>query len=129
MLSRVVRPAVAAANEKQLTLDLDPSLHERYGSLRECIAQGIYQRGLTNVAPSLNKAPGNLSVELSEDTSRRFSVDALEDYIEKFGDTQPIYYLVSKFLGQHQKPEAQALAELAPALAQLVPLLRKAGLV
>lgn len=127
MRSRVIK--LAPADKEQMTLDFEPGLHERYGSLRECIAQGVYQRGLTNVAPTLNKAPGNLSVELSEDTSRKFSVDSLEDYIAAFKDTQPIYYLISKFLGDERKPEAEALAELAPALAQLVPLMKKAGLV
>jgi hypothetical protein len=96
--SRVISHAAKKTEPSQLTLNFEPDMHERFGSLRECIAQGVYQRGLTNVAPSLNKAPGNLSVELSEDTSRKFSVDSLEDYIEKFNDHQPIYYLVSKYL-------------------------------
>ena len=109
-------------------MDFEPHMHERFGSLRECIAQGIYQRGLTNVAPSLNKAPGNLSVELSEDPSRRFSVDALEDYIAKFNDTQPIFYLISRFLSQERKPAEQAMADMLPLLAQLAPMLKKAGL-
>jgi len=99
-------------------------MHERYGSLRECIAQGIYQRGLTKVAPSLNKAPGNLSVELSEDPARRFSVDALEDYIEKFGDTSPIYYLISKFLAPANQQNVNANAVLS----QVQALLKTAGL-
>lgn len=97
-------------------------MHERYGSLRECIAQGIYQRGLTNVAPSLNKAPGNLSVELSEDPARKFGVDALEEYITKFGDTAPIYYLVSKFLA----PDTNVTT--ATVLAQVHAMLKQAGL-
>jgi hypothetical protein len=98
-------------------------MHERYGSLRECVAQGVYQRGLTKVAPSLNKAPGNLSVELSEDPSRRFSVDALEEYIEKFGDTQPIYYLVSKFLAPTEPGNVAAQALIA----QMQALLKQPG--
>lgn len=129
MRSRVITAPKASSDRSQMTLDFEPGLHERFGSLRECIAQGVYQRGLTNVAPSLNKAPGNLSVELSEDPARKFSVDSLEEYIEQFKDTQPIYYLISKFLSDERKPEAEAMAELAPALAQLVPLMRKAGLV
>jgi len=104
-------------------------MHERYGSLRECIAQGVYQRGLTNVAPSLNKAPGNLSVELSEDPSRKFGVDALEEYIEKFGDTTPIYYLISKFLAPNeQKGDEAALAQMLTLAAQMQKLAQKAGI-
>ncbi len=99
-------------------------MHERYGSLRECVAQGIYQRGLAKVAPTLNKAPGNLSVELSEDPTRRFSVDALEDYIEEWKDHSPIYYLVSKFLA----PASPANVNASAVLAQVHAMLKSAGL-
>ena len=99
-------------------------MHERYGSLRECIAQGVYQRGLTNVAPSLNKAPGNLSVELSEDPSRKFGVDALEEYIDKFDDHTPIYYLISKFLA----PANPANVNASAILAQVQQMLKQAGM-
>lgn len=121
-----IKPAPAPA--AQLTLSFEPGLTERFSSLRECIATGVYQRGLSNVAPSLDKAPGNLSVELSEDTSRKFGVDSLELYIEKFDDLTPIYYLVEKFLHKQEAGHDAALAKIAPALADLVPLLRKAGL-
>jgi len=116
-----------AAPDSQLTLNFEPGLIDRYGSLRECIATSIYQRGLTNVAPSLNKAPGNLSVELSEDPTRKFGVDSFEEYLEKFDDPTPIYYLVEKFLRKDETENA-ALAQIAPLLAQLAPLMKKAGL-
>jgi hypothetical protein len=117
-----------APTEKQLTLCFEPGLVERYASLRECIATGIYQRGLTNVAPTLEKAPGNLSVELSEDPTRKFGVDSLERYIEKFDDLTPIYYLVEKFLHKHEAEHDAALAQIQPLLEQLGPLLKRAGL-
>lgn len=112
MVSRLVKPSQGPASA-QLSLNFDPELHERYGSLRECCAQGVYQRGLTKVAPSLNKAPGNLSVELSEDPTRHFSVDSLEAYIEKFNDTTPIYYLISKYLAPSNPNNVNAVAVLA----------------
>jgi hypothetical protein len=102
---------------------------ERFSSLRECVATGVYQRGLSNVAPSLDKAPGNLSVELSEDPTRKFGVESLELYIEKFGDLTPIYYLIEKFLHKPDTTHDAALAELKPVLTQLVPLFKKAGLI
>lgn len=110
-------------------LSFEPGLTERFRSLRECVATGIYQRGLTNVAPSLDKAPGNLSVELSEDPARKFGVESLELYIEKFDDLTPIYYLVEKFLHKHEAEHDAALAQIAPILQQLAPLLRKAGVI
>lgn len=90
--------AVISAAKDQLTLNFEPGLAERYGSLRECIATGVYQRGLKRVAIDLDQAPSNLSVQLSDDPSRRFSVDSLETYIEKTGDKTPVLYLVERFL-------------------------------
>lgn len=112
----------------QLTLSFEQGLSERHLNLRACIAAGIYQRGLGNVALDLNKAPGNLSTELSEDATRHFSVDNLERYIEKSGDTTPILYLIDKFLHDKSNKQNEAMAQLAPILAQLAPLMRQAGL-
>ena len=90
--------SVISASRDQLTLNFEPGLADRYGSLRECIATGVYQRGLKRVAIDLDQAPSNLSVQLSEDSSRNFSVDSLERYIEKTGDTAPVMYLIERFL-------------------------------
>lgn len=111
----------------QLTLAFEPGLTQRFSSLRECVATGIYQRGLTNVAPSLDKAPGNLSVELSDDPTRKFGVESLEAYIEKFGDLTPIYYLAEKFLGKQDAPKDAAMAQIAGVAAELQRLMRQAG--
>lgn len=113
---------------KQLTLDFTPGLLDRHRSLRDCIATGVYQRGLSSVAIDLNEAPGNLSVQLSEDSNRKFGVDQFEQYLEKTGDHTPIYYLIEKFL---HKPEAEhdaALEAMLPLLQQMAPLMKKAGL-
>jgi hypothetical protein len=125
MRSRLINLPVS---ENQLTLNFDPDMHEKYRCLRECVAQGIYQRGLGNVAIDLDLQPSNLSVQLSEDPSRRFSVDHLEAYIEKTGDTTPIYYLISKFLQPEHKTDRAALAQAAAMLPQLQALLKQAGL-
>jgi hypothetical protein len=124
MSSRVITPP-----EGQLTLSFEPGLAERYRSLRECCATGIYRHGLGNVAIDLNKAPGNLSVELSEDPTRHFSVDSLEAYIAKYRDVTPIHYLIDRFLKDESNTAQAALAEIAPIVKQLAPLLKKAGLI
>lgn len=115
--------------ESQLTLSFEPGISERHQCLRDCVAAGIYQRGLGNVAIDLNKAPGNLSVELSEDDKRHFSVDNLERYIEKSGDTSAIYYLIDKFLNDKGHKQNAAMAQLGPMLQQLAPLMKQAGLI
>jgi hypothetical protein len=125
MGSRVINQPEISTN--QLILNFEAGVHEQYRTLRECVAVGIYRRGLGKVAIDLDLAPSNLSVQLSEDPSRRFSVDHLETYIEKTGDTTPIYYLISKFLSAERDQEAEANAELLSAFKSMVPMLKKAG--
>lgn len=122
MKSSVIRPAAA-----QMVLDFEPGLVERYGSLRECVATGVYQRGLKRVAIDLDQAPSNLSVQLSEDPSRHLSVDSLELYIEKTGDLTPIYYLAERFLSDRGAKQEAANAELLRQFATLTKLMQKAG--
>jgi hypothetical protein len=127
MVSRAIRQPVVSTG--QLTLNLEPDMHEKYRCLRECIAQGIYQRGLGNVAIDLDLQPSNLSVQLSEEPTRRFSVDHLESYIEKTGDTTPIYYLISKFLAPHEhKNEDAATAQLKAMAPQLLAVFKQMGI-
>lgn len=123
MRSVVIKPT------NQLTLDFEPGLAERYGSLRECVATGVYQRGLKRVAIDLDQAPSNLSVQLSEDTSRHFSVDSLEAYIEKTGDKTPIYYLAEKYLADRGAKQEAANAEMMRQLQALQAAMKKAGMV
>lgn len=115
--------------EGQLTLSFEPGLTDRYKSLRECVAAGVYRNGLGNTAIDLDIAPGNLSVQISDDGSRHFSVDSLERYIDKTKDTTPIYYLIDRFLADKAtNSEAEREATLQ-ALKQMVPAFKKLGLI
>lgn len=113
----------AAISASQLTLNFEPGLVERYGSLRDCVATGVYQRGLKRVAIDLDQAPSNLSVQLSDDPSRRFSVDSLETYIEKTGDKTPILYLVERFLAPEM--ENKGLKQVEAMKAKIAELMRE----
>ena len=83
----------------QLAIEFEPGITQRYGSLLECIASGVYQRNLKSIASDLDLPRGNLTVMLSGDGQRHFGVDHLERYIEATGDVTPILYLVAKHLG------------------------------
>ena len=123
MLSTNINPA-----KEQLTLNFEPGLAERYGSLRECVATGVYQRGLKRIAIDLDSAPSNLSVQLSEDASRHFSVDSLEKYIEKTGDTTPVMYLVERFLAPNTKQgNAKQVQELKAKMAEMMRTIESIG--
>lgn len=100
-----------------MQLDFEPGLVDRYPSLRECIATCIYRKGLTKVAAALDQAPSNLSVQLSADSARHFSVDSLEKFFEEYDDFTPIYYLAEKFLGDKQDSGDTELLKQFEALA------------
>jgi hypothetical protein len=120
--------SVFTDSRKQLTLDLDTSLVSAHRSLRDCVASGVYKRGLKTVAMDLDLSPGNLSVALSDDPHRKFSVDDLERYIQTTGDKSPIAYLLGKYMGDEASARDQALGQVAQLLAELPAMLNAAGL-
>lgn len=119
--------AVITQSQRQLTLPLDESLLV-HRSVRDVVAQGVYKRGLKTMAADLEETPGNLSVQLSDDTTRKFSVDQLEAYIQKTGDKTPIYYLVARYLGDEAAARDQAMAQVLEQLQALPALLHQVGL-
>lgn len=120
------RSPVITEPEGQLTLNFEPGLSDRYPCLRDCVASSVYRYGLTRAAIDLDKAPGNLSVELSADPARKFGVDELEKYIAKSGDFTPIYYLIDRFLTVQASDEPDA-AELRAMFKQMAPTLKRMG--
>lgn len=120
-------PVVTGA-QRQMTLPLDESLLSAHRSLRDCVASGVYKRGLKGVAADLDLSPGNLSVALSDDPHRKFSVDELERYIQSTGDKSPIHYLVCKYLGDEAGARDAALGQVAELLQSLPAMLAAAGM-
>lgn len=114
-------------SRRQLTLALDDGLAQAHRSLRDCVAAGVYRRGLKAVAADLDLSPGNLSVALSDDPHRKFGVDELEAYVRATGDKAPIYYLVAKYLGDEGAARDQALGQMAELLQALPAMLAAAG--
>lgn len=127
------------SDQLQMTLQFRTDLPRIHSSLRECIAAGIYQRGVTAVAGRIDERPSHLSEALAGGTGdrvRKLDVDTFERYMDKTGDLEPLYYLIAKFL---PGPEAQRGASLARAStlarqfvealgeAEMVPSARKRG--
>lgn len=88
----------------QLTLNLEPSLFERWPTLRQFIAHrvDIQVKPAKTIAADMELSPGSLSRKLhpSEADTARFNVDDLEDYLRVTGDAAAIVeYLASKYLG------------------------------
>lgn len=112
---------------KQMSLSFEPGLAQRHRSLVECIATGIYKRGLGRIAAMVDEAPSHLSAQLSGD-GRRLAVDTLEAYIEKSGDLEPVFYLIDKFMGDPETRRQEALARVDALLKELPAALTQAGL-
>ncbi len=110
-----------------MSLSFEPGIAQRHRSLVECVATGIYKRGLGRIAAMVDEAPSNLSAQLSGD-GRRLAVETLEAYIEKTGDLDPIYYLLDKFMGDPETRRLEALARVDEILKDLPIALSAAGL-
>lgn len=114
-------------SQLQLTLDLDAGLTDRFRSVKEVVAAGVYRRGLKRTAADLDIAPGHLSVQLAGDGQRHFDTDSLERYIELTGDKTPIYYLVARHCGDRSADRDAALERVQAMLGELPQLLAAAG--
>ena len=113
---------------KQLTLNLEPGLTQRFRCVRDAVAQGVYQRGLKRIAAELDMAPGNLSVALADESQRKFGTDEMELYVQKTGDLTPIYFLVEKYLSDKTATQDQAMAALSDLMKTLPAMFAAAGL-
>ncbi|MBP6564021.1 MAG: hypothetical protein KA200_00250 [Burkholderiales bacterium] len=129
-------PSVAtlrAATSSQMTLDFEPSLPDRFASLREYIAHRVQvqPKPAKTIAGDMDLSPSVLSRKLSpgEGDTQRFNVDDLERYIASTGDTAPIEYLVAKYLqtpGARTDRIAQRVELLMGELGQALTELRRA---
>ncbi len=115
----------------QHTLNFDPGLSERWSTLKACVRERCYTNRLPlkAVAAEMDLSESDLSRKLSENEHdpRRFSVDDLERYIQKTGDTTPILYLVDKYAVSESAKRAFAAAELARQLPELIALAKALG--
>lgn len=116
-----------SGSQNQLVLDFEPGITERHDSARDVIATGVYQRGLKRISIELDMAPSNLSVQLSDDPSRHFSLDSAERYMEKTGDYSLVYYFVEKFLGDKRNGKQAAMDQIQQLGPQLMELLKQVG--
>ena len=99
-------------NQKvQLSLNFDAGLAESYGSCREYVQARVHQIGRPQkaVAADMDLSPSILSRKLAQgqDDSSRFTLDDLERYIQVTNDTQPVLYLVEKYLSRESAEDIQ----------------------
>ncbi len=116
--------------DSQLTLNFEPSLPEKYKTLRDFLAHRVQVQAkpAKTIAGDMDMSPSMLSRKLtpSDGDTQRFNCDDLENYIATTHDTTPIEYLASKYLQSDSSRQARALArveqlatEFASAIASL----------
>lgn len=103
----------------QLALNFEAGRVESYSSCREFVAARVHQQGRRQkaIAADMDYSPSDLSRKLAQspNDTRRFTLDDLETYIEVTGDTDPVLYLVEKFLAD----ESSQIQELERQLQDL----------
>lgn len=113
----------------QLTLSLEPSLVERWPTLRKFVAHRVevQAKPAKTIAAEMDMSPSALSRKLNpgDADTARFNVDDLEAYLERTGDVSAIIeYLASKFAsGGDEERRARLMAQAeaaASALTRLV---------
>ncbi len=118
----------------QLTLDFEPSLPERFNSLREYVGHRVQlqRKPAKTIAGDMDLSPSTLSRKLApaEGDTQRFNCDDLEAYIRSTGDTAPIEYLIAKYLQTDDQRRARLMNRVESMIAELsdvLPALRAAA--
>lgn len=128
-LSRLYRKEPEIEMPVQHSLNFEPGLAERWRTLKACVRERIYAhpKPLKTIAADMDYSESELSRKLSENPNdpRNFTVDDLEEYIRKTGDTTPILYLVDKYAVNPEAKRAYAAAELAKALPEILALAKQ----
>lgn len=87
---------------KQLQINFEPSITEAYNRATDYVAARIHQqhRPQKSIAADMDLSPSQLSQKLGsiENSSARFTLDNLEDYVSCTGDVEPLLYLVAKYI-------------------------------
>jgi regulatory protein CII len=125
-------PVALAAS--QMTLSFEPSLPERFTSLRSYVAFRVQEQRLNaaKLASDMDLSPSVLSRKLNQPDgdTQRLNCDDLEAYIKATGDTSPLEYLAAKFLDSPEARRGRMLSNAERLLAELsmvLPSLRSAA--
>lgn len=119
---------MSARDRFQLTLDFEPSLPERFPSLRDYVRHrvDIAARPIKSIAGDMDLSPSMLSRKLSpsDGDTQRLNCEDLERYMAATGDVSPIEYLAAKFMQSSDNRKAHALSRVEEMLPELERTLR-----
>jgi phage/plasmid primase-like uncharacterized protein len=119
----------------QYTLNFEPTIPERFPTLREFVAYRTTQvsKPMKAQAADLDMAPSTLSRKLNpaDGDTQRFNVDDLEGWLVSTGDAAAVVeYLAAKYLDSKEARQARIANQaerLLTELATILPALRAAA--
>jgi hypothetical protein len=119
----------------QLTLSFEPSLPERFPTLRSYVAHRtpLLAKSAKVIAAEMDMSPSTLSRKLnpSDGDTQRFNLDDLEAFIDATGDAPAVIeYLAAKYMDSPDARKARALSKverLAEELSAAMALLKGAA--
>lgn len=102
---------------KQLSIDFNPDIYSQYPSLRSfldehlipemCSSNRTIQRQL--IAASLDMSPSQLKNKLVAHDGAKFNTDDLEHFLKIYGTSEPIKFLLSRYVYKDLEDEEAAL--------------------
>lgn len=108
----------------QMTLNFEPSLPDRFPTLRAYIAHRtpLLAKSAKTIAADMDMSPSTLSRKLNpaEGDTQRFNVDDLEAYLESTNDAPAVIeYLAAKFMDSPEARKSRALSKVEALAEQL----------
>lgn len=110
-------------NARQMTLNFEPGLTERFKTWDEVLAAAVYgsRKGLNAVAADLDMSPSELTRRLNPatDDPRPLRTKDGIGIIEATQDFRPVHWLIEKFLRDPEAAKNDALAQIPALIEQL----------
>ena len=119
---------MTSVSSSQLTLNFEPSLPDRFGTLREFLAYrvNVQPKSQKVIAAEMDMSPSTLSRKLNpQDTdTQRFNLDDLEAYLQASEDAGAVIeYLAAKYLDNDEARKARMINRVESMLPELASLL------
>lgn len=107
----------------QLTLDFEPSIRQRFQTLRQCVHFAVLEdrRGIKAVASDCDISVSELSRRLAptEGDPRSCDVDLMVAVMRSTGSRLPLQWLIGEFVPDEQSRHSAALTTVELLLPQL----------
>lgn len=112
----------------QYTLNFEPSLPERFPTLRQYVAHRavLTAKSMKVQAADMDMSPSTLTRKLNpaEGDTQRFNCDDLEQWLDSTGEAAAVVeYLAAKYLDNDDSRQARVLAKVEGILPELVTLI------